>query len=84
MTVTRYPMNPDYCPIPPRCADCGQFCGTESGTNWPVWDTINPYDDMPDLHRCRCLGCAVDSEMEQGDWESREACRHAILGAVSG
>lgn len=84
MTTTRYPMNPDFCEIPPRCEECGQFCGTDGGTNWPVWDVINPYDDMPDYHRCRCLGCAVDSEMEKGDWESREEARHAILGAISG
>lgn len=44
MTRTRYPMNPDFCEIPPRCDDCGQFCG-HGGENWPVWDTLNPYDD---------------------------------------
>lgn len=84
MTRTRYPGNPDFHEIPPRCADCGQFCGVEGSSNWPVWDVINPYDDLPDFHRCRCLTCAVDSNMEQGDFEDREECRHAILAAISG
>jgi len=84
MTVTRYPGNPDFCEIPPRCSECGQFCGRDGGRNWPVWDTLNPHDDMPTMHRCRCLECAVDAELEQGDWDDREAARHAILGAISG
>lgn len=78
MTTTRYPGNPDFHEIPPRCADCGQFVGE------PVIWARNDNWDLPDTFTARCPECAVDRELEQGDWDSREDARHAILGAISG
>ena len=84
MTTTRYPGNPDFHDWPPRCADCGQFCGTFDSSNPAIWECINSLDDMPDFHRCRCLDCATDHVMDSHDIDDREEALHSILGAVSG
>lgn len=84
MTTTRYPGNPDFHEVPPKCHDCGKFCGGFGSENPAIWECINPYDDMPNYHRCRCFSCAVDRQLEKGDFDSREDAEHAILGAISG
>lgn len=79
MTTTRYPGNPDFHEIPPRCADCGQFVGIPT----QVWERNDNWD-LPDTYTCRCLDCATDRQMESGDFDTREDARHAVLGAISG
>lgn len=60
MTTTRYPGNPDWHEVPPRCFDCGRFCGGPESETYAVWKLVNPFDDLPELHRCRCPDCAED------------------------
>lgn len=49
MTRTRYPGNPDYHPVPPRCSECGRFVSS------PVaWEEVNPIDDLPLFYEARC------------------------------
>lgn len=49
MTRSRYPGNPDFHPIPPRCSTCGRFVGS------PVfWRAVNPYDDLPVWYEALC------------------------------
>ena len=78
MTTTRYPGNPDFHEIPPRCADCGQFVGEPV-----VWDRNDNWD-LPDTFTARCIGCAVDKAMEEQDFDDRDEARRAVLGAISG
>lgn len=84
VTTTRYPGNPDFHETPPRCFDCGQFCGGFDSSNPAIWERINPYDDMPDLHRSRCLDCATDRVQDRFDIEDRTQARHEVLAAISG
>jgi hypothetical protein len=84
VTTTRYPGNPDFHEIPPHCSDCGRFCGGWNSKNPVVWKTVNPHDDMPTMHRCRCLKCVVDRVMEEYGIDDREEARHEVLGAISG
>lgn len=83
MTTTRYPGNPDFHEVPPRCADCGRFCGGFESENPAVWERNDNWD-LPDTHTCRCLECAIDRAMEQLDVDDRDEARREVLGAVSG
>lgn len=83
MTTTRYPGNPDFHPVPPRCADCGQFCGGFESGNPAIWERNDNWD-LPDTHTCRCLDCAVDRVMDHYGIEDRKEATHEILGAISG
>lgn len=47
MTRTRYPGNPDWHPVPPRCSDCGRFAGGPGADLAGTWEKVNPYDDLP-------------------------------------
>lgn len=78
MTTTRYPGNPDFHEIPPRCADCGQFVGEPA-----VWERNDNWD-LPDTYTCRCVECATDRAMEREGIGDRTEARHAVLGAISG
>jgi hypothetical protein len=81
VTTTRYPGNPDFHEVPPRCADCGRFCG--GFENPAVWERNDNWD-LPDTHTCRCLECATDRAMEQLDVDVRDEARREVLGSVSG
>ena len=83
MTTTRYPGNPDFHPVPPHCADCGQFCGGFDSANPAIWERNDNWD-LPDTHTCRCLDCAVERVQEQEGIDNRDDAREAVLGAVSG
>jgi hypothetical protein len=83
VTTTRYPGNPDFHPVPPRCADCGQFCGGFGSANPAIWERTDNWD-LPDTYTCRCLDCAVARVMERQGIDDREEAVEAILGAVSG
>lgn len=83
MTTTRYPGNPDFHPVPPRCAECGRFCGGFESSNPAVWERNDNWD-LPDTHTCRCLECAVDRVMEKYGIDDRDEARREVLGAVSG
>lgn len=78
MTTTRYPGNPDFHEIPPRCDGCGQFVGE------PVIWSRNDNWDLPDTYTAQCLECATDDAMDTHGIEDREEARHAVLGAISG
>jgi len=83
MTTTRYLGNPDFHPVPPRCADCGRFCGSFDSAAPAIWERNDNYD-LPDTHTCRCLDCTVERVMARYDIDDREEALHSILGAVSG
>ena len=83
MTTTRYPGNPDFHETPPRCADCGEFCGGFESSNPVVWERNDNWD-LPDTHTARCLDCAIDRAMEQYDYADRDEATEAVLGAISG
>jgi hypothetical protein len=83
VTTTRYPGNPDFHEIPPRCASCGQFCGGFESENPAVWERNDNWD-LPDTFTCRCLECATDRAMERNDFDDRDEARRAVLGAISG
>ena len=82
MTVTRYPGNPDFHEVPPRCTDCGQFCGGFGSTNPAVWERQDNWD-LPDTHVCRCLGCAVERVQAQYDLDEQTATEE-VLAALAG
>lgn len=85
MTTSRYPGNPDFHEIPPRCADCGRFCGSfdsPDASTIGVWERNDNWD-LPDTHTCRCLDCATERVMDRFDLDEEEAL-HSILGAISG
>jgi hypothetical protein len=83
VTTTRYPGNPDFHEVPPRCADCGRFCGGWESSAPVVWERNEGWD-LQDWHTARCLDCATDRVMERHDIDTREEARHAVLGAISG
>jgi hypothetical protein len=83
VTVTRYPGNPDFHEVPPRCTDCGQFCGGFDSGNPAVWKRREGYD-LPDTHVCRCLDCAADYVQEEYGVETDEDAYHEVLAAISG
>jgi hypothetical protein len=58
VTRTRYPGNPDWYPVPPRCHECGRFVGD------PVhWETVNPLDDLPVFYEALCSEHAPPLEL---------------------
>lgn len=82
MTVTRYPGNPDFHDVPPRCAGCGQFCGGFESSNPVVWERQDNWD-LPDTYVARCLGCSVERVQEQHDLDE-QAATEEMLAAISG
>lgn len=78
MTTTRYPGNPDFHEVPPRCADCGQFVGEPV-----VWEHVDNWD-LPDTYTARCLECATDKALRELPVSDRDDAREAVLGAMSG
>lgn len=83
MTTTRYLGNPDFHEIPPRCADCGRYCGGFDSKNPAIWERNDNWD-LPDTHTCRCIECAADRVQDQFEIQDREEAVHEVLAAVSG
>ena len=78
MTTTRYPGNLDFHPVPPHCAECGQFVGDPV-----IWER-NDNLDLPDTYTARCVDCATSRAMERYEYDSRDEARRDVLGAISG
>ena len=86
MTTTRYPGNPDFHPIPPRCAGCGRFTGSIESENARligVWERNDNWD-LPDTWTNYCLEHATDRVQDTYDIEDREQATHEVLAAISG
>lgn len=83
MTTTRYPGNPDFHAVPPRCANCGQFCGGFDADNPAIWERNDNYD-LPDTHTCYCLDCAAERVLENYDVDDKEQAINEVLAAISG
>lgn len=86
MTTTRYPGNPDFHEIPPRCADCGRFTGSlesEDASVLGVWERNDNWD-LPDTWTNRCLECATDRVQERFDIDDRDEATAEVLAAISG
>lgn len=83
MTVTRYPGNPDFHEVPPRCHGCGRFCGGFDSATPAVWERRRGWD-LPDTFVCRCLDCAAEYACEEYGLESETAGLEEVLAAVSG
>jgi hypothetical protein len=83
VTTTRHPGNPNFHPIPTRCADCGQFCGDWDSENPAIWERNDNWD-LPDTYTYRCLDCATERVMKKQSIDDRDAARREVLGAVSG
>lgn len=85
MTTTRYPNNPDFHEVPPRCGSCGRFTGSldsDDASLIGIWERNDNYD-LPDTWTNRCLEDATDRVQEQLDIDDREAARHEVLAAIS-
>lgn len=82
MTSTRYPGNPDWHEVPPRCAACGEYCGGFESKNPAIWERNDNWD-LPDTHTCYCLDCAIQRVMDQYGMTEEEASNN-LLAAISG
>lgn len=86
MTTARYPGNPDFHPIPPRCAGCGRFTGSldsDDAALIGVWERNDNWS-LPDTWTNRCLDCATERVQEQYGIDDETEALHEILAAISG